>query len=94
MNTPKSKHSSLSENLKALRIYSNVSQRMVAEYLNIERCTYTKWELGRTEPSFEMLEKIIEYFNQLDSCNIKVDFNLLLSESLANTDLSVYEQDT
>lgn len=59
----------VAERLKALRIASNMTQKQVAEKLNIASSTYSKYELGEHMPGLEMLLKLsqlydisIEYF--------------------------------
>ena len=49
-----------SENLVRLRKATGMTQQQVAEKLGINRTTYTKYETGVTEPSFEMLLRISE----------------------------------
>lgn len=39
-----------------------MSQTEVAKLLNIERSTYTNYELGKTEPPMETLKKIAGIF--------------------------------
>lgn len=50
-------------NLKKLREKKGVYQKDVAAYLGVERTTYVKYENGDSEPSFEMLGKLADYFD-------------------------------
>lgn len=50
-------------NLRELRTKKCVYQKDVASYLGVERTTYVKYERGDTEPSFETLCKLADYFN-------------------------------
>lgn len=50
-------------NLRELRTKKGVYQKDVASYLGVERTTYVKYERGDTEPSFETLCKLADYFN-------------------------------
>ncbi len=57
-------------NLRTLRVQKNLSQQDIADRLSINRTTYTKWELGVSEPSLTMLLKLAEIYD--------VDCNRLL----------------
>lgn len=50
-------------NLRKLREKKGVYQRDVAEYLGVERTTYVKYERGDSEPNFEMLRRLADYFS-------------------------------
>ncbi|MBQ2774765.1 MAG: helix-turn-helix transcriptional regulator [Clostridia bacterium] len=52
----------IGENLKRLRKINGLNQGDVANALNIDRTTYTKYEKGRT-PSLEMLRKLTLIFD-------------------------------
>lgn len=52
----------LSENLKALRKQNNLTQADVAQYLNISRAGYTKYESQNGEPSIDNLINLAEFF--------------------------------
>ena len=54
---------SLGEKLRNLRESYNLSQGQVAEALNIDRSTYTNYELDKTRPNLESLVKISRIFN-------------------------------
>lgn len=49
--------------LRALRKERGWTQRYVAEKLGIHCTTYTKYETGVSEPSFDMLRKLTEIFD-------------------------------
>ena len=51
------------ENLKKLRIENNLSQKVLAEKLNVNFRTVSAWEKSICEPSLEMLVKLSEIFN-------------------------------
>ena len=51
------------EKLKQERISKNLTQKQVAEYLQISRPAYTNYESGTREPSFEILRKICDFFD-------------------------------
>lgn len=51
-------------NLRKLRIENNLSQKDLAEKLNINFRTVSAWEKSICEPSIEMLVKIAEFFDE------------------------------
>jgi transcriptional regulator with XRE-family HTH domain len=50
------------EQLRKLRTTKNLTQREMADYLGIDRTTYVKYETGNSEPNFETLNKLADYF--------------------------------
>lgn len=52
----------LAERLKAYRKLCGFSQEQIAGRLNINRSTYSYYELGTTQPSFENLSKLARIF--------------------------------
>lgn len=50
------------EKLKELRIEKKFSQKDVAQSLGIDRTTYTKYETGKSEPDFETIKKLADFF--------------------------------
>lgn len=73
---PKRKCSEIDKNvgrrLKQYRIACGLTQDQVASVLNINRTTYTKYETGVSEPSQELLGRIVSLFG--------TDFNSVLGE--------------
>lgn len=61
---PKRKISSIDasfgRNLVFFRKLTGMTQQQIADRLNINRTTYTKYETGASEPSIEMLKRIAE----------------------------------
>jgi len=51
------------KNLKAIRKECNLTQKQVAEHLNVVESCYANWEQGRTEPNIDMLRRLCDYFN-------------------------------
>ncbi len=49
-----------SERIKRLRKNKGLKQQELAEILGIKRNTYSDWENGKTEPSFENLIKLAD----------------------------------
>ena len=60
-----------SENLKSLRKIKKMTQKQLAEILGVDQRTVSAWEKNICEPSFNILAKLCEIFNE--------DFNSLLS---------------
>jgi len=50
-------------NIKLLRQERELSQKDLAEILNVEAYTISDWEQGRCEPNIEMLIKIADFFS-------------------------------
>ena len=50
-------------NLKEYRKASMLTQKQVAQTLNVVESCYANWEQGRTEPNIEMLRKLCLIFN-------------------------------
>ena len=48
------------ERLKELRKNKGLKQREIAELLGVKQNTYSDWENGKTEPSFENLIKLAD----------------------------------
>ena len=72
----------VAEKLRYYREACVLSQKQVADALNIERSTYTKYETGGSEPSLKMLVRIAAIYN--------VSPEKLLPE--AETDVKTYYQ--
>lgn len=53
-----------SENLKTLRKNKNLSQARLGELLSVDQRTISAWEKGICEPSYEMLARICELFDE------------------------------
>ena len=52
------------ENLKTLRKNKKLSQARLGELLSVDQRTISAWEKGICEPSFEMLARICELFDE------------------------------
>ena len=62
------------EKLKVLRKNQGLTQKEVADLVNVGRVTYTDWENGKREPNFENLSML--------ACIFDVSNDYLLSEYL------------
>ena len=51
-----------SERLKRLRKNKGLKQQEIADLVHVNRVTYTNWEKGKREPSFEILVKLADLF--------------------------------
>ena len=51
------------KNLKDARKQSGLTQKQVANILNVVESCYANWEQGRTEPNVDMLRKLGKIFN-------------------------------
>lgn len=56
-----------SERLKELRLEKDLSQKEVADLVHVNRVTYTNWERGKREPSFE------NFVNLADLLEVSLD---------------------
>lgn len=52
-----------SDNIRFLRVKKDLSQQGFADKLNLSRDRYSKYENGRSEPSYDLLIKISKYFH-------------------------------
>lgn len=68
----KKRESTFAERLKMHRELCGYKQWQVADVLNINRTTYTKYETGVSEPSQAILKKIVALFG--------IDYNALLGK--------------
>lgn len=60
-----------SKKLKELRLRAGFSQKQVYEHFNIPQSTFSSWEVGKSEPSGEMLLKLCEYYD----CDMLKEFS-------------------
>lgn len=63
----------IGQRLKKYRNACNLTQEQVSNILNINRTTYTKYETGVSEPSHDLLKKIVSIYG--------TDFNAILSDN-------------
>lgn len=65
----------LAQHLKALRDFYKYTQEYVSSKLNIERPTYSNYELGKRTPTLELIVALAEFYNvTLDDLLINPDF--------------------
>lgn len=53
-----------SENLKQLRQEKQLSQKQLAQILKVDQRTISAWETGICEPSFSILAKLCDIFDE------------------------------
>ena len=54
---------SFCENLKSARKELGLTQKQIANELNVVESCYANWEQGRTEPNIENLRKLSKLFD-------------------------------
>lgn len=80
----------LGPRLRILRELSGLTQKQVAEVLNIDRSTYSYYEISKTRPDIDTLQKLADLF--------KVSTDYLLdykgqSEPALQDDSKIYDND-
>lgn len=70
--------------LKELREKKGISQKELANHLNITQVQISKYELGKNEPDICTIKKIAKYFN------VTIDY---LLESDENNNILISEKD-
>ncbi len=73
-------HQTFGQNLTRYRKLCGFTQQQIADMLNLNRTTYTKYETGVAEPSFEILKKIVAIYG--------VDVNAILGEETFEKNLT------
>lgn len=48
------------QRLKELRLKKGLTQQQIADLVHVNRVTYTNWEKGKREPSYENLVKLAD----------------------------------
>ena len=63
LNSIQEKREKFIYNLKHLRNLNNFTQQEIANFLHIERSTYTKYETGVAAPSIYLLKELADLYN-------------------------------
>lgn len=71
-----------SENIKLLRTQAGISQQKLADELIITRVRFAKYEEGKSEPPFDILKRIANYFHVSIDILINVDLNKIPLDSM------------
>lgn len=77
-----------SDRLKKLRKLAGYSQKEVYEHFNIPQSTFSSWEVGKSEPSGEMLIQLCEFYK----CDMMKEFSDMNKDMVTNIDLSLLEK--
>ena len=80
----------IKEKIKNLRTKKGASQQDVADYLNVKRPTYTRYESGTNEPDLETVVKLADYFEV--SVDYLLDRDTPEESAPNNVDLSAKEE--
>ena len=67
-----------SQALKTLRLRAGYTQKDVYEHFKIPQSTFSSWEVGKSEPSGEMLIKLCEFYK----CDIMKEFSSLVDNDM------------
>lgn len=67
-----------SQALKTLRLKAGYTQKDVYEHFKIPQSTFSSWEVGKSEPSGEMLIKLCEFYK----CDIMKKFSSLVDNDM------------
>lgn len=51
------------EHMKELRKSRGLTQKSVADFLGVDRTTYVKYENGQSEPAFDTLQRLADFFH-------------------------------
>lgn len=70
--------------LRQCRVNSGLTQKQVAEALNVERSTYAYYETGTTHPSGSMIIKLSKIFN--------IDYKIFM-DAVGDTDFDDNDED-
>lgn len=74
-----------SQKLKELRSERGLTQKQIAEQLNMSQQGYARWESGKIQPSIPTIEKFANFFNipiaqLLSEENEKSELELLIAQ--------------
>lgn len=79
------------KNLKKIREAKNLTQQKIADMLNIQRPTYTRYENGEREPDFETVLKLSEILEvSVDYLLGKTDIPTTLDEELEGEEFALW----
>lgn len=67
-----------SQILKDLRIKAGYTQKQVYEHFKIPQSTFSSWEVGKSEPSGEMLIKLCEFYK----CDMMKEFSSIIDKDV------------
>lgn len=76
------------ENLKKLRLERNISQQKLAEAIGLSQQTITKYENGKSQPDFQTLMALAEYFHTSTDYLIGYTNNPGSNRTIADTNIA------
>lgn len=65
------------DKLKELRKKNNVSQEKLGDFLGVTTTAIWSWETNRTQPPFETVNKLAEYFGVTTDYLLGIDYDKL-----------------
>lgn len=74
----------IGEKIKILRTKFGLTQKEVADALEIERSTYTYYELGKTTPSWNVVKKLAQIFQIAPYDLLEEQNKYIMSDVLSN----------
>ena len=77
-----------SKKLKELRLRAGFSQKQVYEHFNIPQSTFSSWEVGKSEPSGDMLLKLCEYYD----CDMLKEFSETDNSGITYEELEIIKK--
>lgn len=77
-----------SQKLKDLRLKAGFTQKQVYEHFNIPQSTFSSWEVGKSEPSGEMLIKLCDFYN----CDMLKEFSSNNNDNVTYAELKLIEK--
>lgn len=77
-----------SKKLKELRLRAGFSQKQVYEHFDIPQSTFSSWEVGKSEPSGDMLLKLCEYYE----CDMLKEFSQENSSGITYEELKIIKK--
>lgn len=72
------------ERLRNLRKHRSLTQKEIAAFLGVDRTTYVKYERGDSEPGYETIVKLADFFG------VSTDFLLGRSDYPSSVNLDTY----
>ena len=81
-------------NLKKIRIARGLTQYEIAEFINVSQVVYSKYETGKSEPSYDTLTKLANYFDV--SVDYLLDYNetaLIIPDELKDVSFAFYKSE-
>lgn len=75
--------------MRSLRNSKKLTQNQLAEFLKINRVTYTQYELNTREPDYETLRKLADYFDVSTDYLLGYDKKSDTADKISSDDLEL-----